>query len=165
MTKKLFMTLFIGLCVMFFSTPANASNLTTEEVKAKIVKYARDMGMDPALALSIAKLESNFNPAQKSKYGAIGLFQLMPDTARRLGVNPWYVNENIQGGIMYYKMMYKMYGSMDLALAAYNAGPGNVKKYNGIPPFKETHAFIKRIKTERDSIMADPEYTKLLESS
>lgn len=165
MTKKLFMTLFIGLCMMLFGAPSVAAELTTHEVKTKIVKHARAMGVDPAVALSIAKLESNYNPGLKSSYGAIGLFQLMPDTARRLGVNPWLVNENIKGGIMYYQMMYKKYGSMDLALAAYNAGPGNVSKYKGIPPFKETHAFIKRIKSECNNIKADPEYNKMLQSS
>ena len=63
--------------------------------------------------------------------GAVGIFQLMPSTARRMGLNPYSLDDNIKGGIMYYKSMYKMFGSMELALAAYNAGPGNVKKYGG----------------------------------
>ena len=69
----------------------------------------------------------------------------MPSTAKKLGYNPWYVNENIKGGLAYYKMMYKQFGSMELALAAYNAGGGNVDKYGGVPPFKETQNYVKNI--------------------
>ena len=111
---------------------------------------------------TFAKLESNFNPNKKNPSGAVGLFQLMPDTARRLGVNPHVQHENIKGGIMYYQMMYKKYGSMDLALAAYNAGPGNVARYKGVPPFKETKAFIARIKNEYNTLKADPQIKDII---
>ena len=72
----------------------------------------------------------------------------MPSTAKRLGVNPYYMEENVKGGLMYYKRLYQMFGSTELALAAYNAGPGNVKKYNKVPPFAETKKFISGIMTE-----------------
>ena len=65
--------------------------------------------------------------------GAVGVFQLMPSTARRLGVNPYYLSDNIKGGLMYYKKLYNMFGSTELALAAYNAGPGVVKRYKKVP--------------------------------
>ena len=156
MTKKLMATLLMCFCLAITSTnPAHAAQ-SPQEIQKMIVSTAVKMGVDPFVALSIAKLESNFNPHKRNPSGAIGLFQLMPDTARRLGVNPHVASDNIKGGIMYYQMMYKKYGSMDLALAAYNAGPGNVARYKGVPPFKETKAFISRIKQEYSNMKADP---------
>ena len=114
-------------------------------VKQAIIKHSIELGIDPALGLSIARQESGFCHDKRSSYGAVGVFQLMPQTARRLGYNPYSLNENIRGGLMYYKMMYKMFGSVELALAAYNAGPGNVKKYGGIPPYSETRRFVSSI--------------------
>ena len=129
--------------------------------KRLIVKTAQKLGVDPYVALSIAKIESNFDASSKSRGGAIGLFQLNPSTAKRLGINPYIVSENVEGGIRYYQMMYKKFGSMDLALAAYNAGPGNVAKYKGIPPFKTTQNFISNIKKEYNSFKTD-ETTKTM---
>lgn len=157
MTKKLMATLFACLALVFSTANAVQAAQSPEEVQKAIVKTALKMGADPFVALSIAKLESNFNPNKKNPSGAVGLFQLMPDTARRLGVNPYTQDGNIKGGIMYYQMMYKKYGSMDLALAAYNAGPGNVARYNGVPPFRETKAFISRIKQEYNTMKQDPQ--------
>lgn len=155
MTEKLFKTLLVCLCLICTFNVANASQTTTD-VKKNIVQTALKMGVDPYVALSIVKLESNFDQRKRSASGAVGLFQLMPNTARILGVNPHLANDNIKGGLMYYKQMYKKYGSMDLALAAYNAGPGNVAKYKGVPPFKETQAFIAKIKREYSTFKADP---------
>lgn len=120
------------------------------------------MGVDPALGLSIAKMESGFVHEKRSSYGAVGVFQLMPSTARRLGYNPYYLSENIRGGLMYYKMMYQKFGSVELALAAYNAGPGNVSKYKGVPPFAETKRFVSGIMSEYRSqkVNPDPAITK-----
>lgn len=115
------------------------------------------MGIDPALGLSIAKMESGFVHEKRSSYGAVGVFQLMPSTARRLGYNPYYLSDNIRGGLMYYKMMYQKFGSVELALAAYNAGPGNVSKYKGVPPFKETKRFVSGIMSEYYSQKANPD--------
>ncbi len=153
MTKKLIKSLLVCLCIMSISiTYAQAE--TTASIKKEIVQTAVKMGVDPYIVLSIAKLESGYNHQKRNKSGAVGVFQLMPRTAKRLGVNPYTKEGNIQGGVMYYNQMYKKYGSMDLALAAYNAGPGNVKKYNGIPPFRETRAFITKVKREYNSLKA-----------
>ena len=155
MTKKLVKTLLVAFCMAIFaSNNAFASESPQENAKKLIVQTAQKLGVDPHLALSIAKIESNFNASAKSSRGAIGLFQLTPLTAKKLGVNPYIVTENIEGGLKYYQMLYKKYGSMDLALAAYNAGPGNVAKYNGIPPFGATKCFIKNVKKEYQDFKA-----------
>jgi|GEM_PF-5762526 len=138
------------------ASPAPAAKSPVGDIKKMIVDVALSMGVDPYVALSIAKLESGFDQSKRNPSGAIGLFQLMPGTARFLGVNPHIASENIKGGILYYKQMYKRYGSMDLALAAYNAGPGNVAKYGGIPPFRETQAFVTKVKREYHVFKADP---------
>ena len=124
MTLKKLLLFTVALCLMLFSQ-ANAANVDT--VKAAIVKYSVEMGVDPAITLSIAKAESGFKHETKSSHGAVGVFQLMPSTARRMGLNPYSLDDNIKAGIMYYKSMYKMFGSIQLAVAAYNAGPANVK--------------------------------------
>ena len=94
-------------------TQVQAANVNT--VKAAIVKHSIEMGVDPAITLSIAKTESGFRHEARSSHGAVGVFQLMPSTARRMGLNPYSLDDNIKGGIMYYKSMYKMFGSMELA--------------------------------------------------
>lgn len=120
-----------------------AAPVSEDVVKETIVKHSLEMNVDPALALSIAKKESGFKHELKSAHGAVGVFQLLPSTANRMGYNPYYLSENIKAGLTYYKMMYKMFGSTELALAAYNAGPGNVKKFGGqIPPYGETRRFV-----------------------
>ncbi len=156
MTKKLVKTLLVALCFAFMATnTASASQSPQENAKKLIVKTAHKLGVDPYVALSIAKIESNFDVGIKSSKGAIGLYQLTPSTAKKLGVNPYIVSENIEGGLKYYQMLYKKYGSVDLALAAYNAGPGNVAKYKGVPPFSATKNFIRNIKKECDGFKAD----------
>jgi hypothetical protein len=139
---------------MFFS-PVHAANVST--VKAAIVKHSIEMGVDPAITLSIAKTESGFRQEARSSHGAVGVFQLMPSTARRMGLNPYLLDDNIKAGIMYYKSMYKMFGSMELALAAYNAGPANVKKYRAVPPFGETKRFVAKIMTDYRQFKANPD--------
>ena len=152
--KKLLLFTVALMCISFCA-PAHASDVNT--VKAAIVKHALEMGVDPAIALSIARTESGFRHEAKSRHGAVGVFQLMPSTARRMGLNPYLLNDNIRGGIMYYKMMYKMFGSMELALAAYNAGPGNVKRYNAVPPYAETKRFVNKIMTDYHNYKANPD--------
>ena len=143
----------ITLVLMLFAQ-AQAADVNT--VKDIIVKHSIELGVDPAIALSIARTESGFRHEARSAHGAIGVYQLMPSTARRLGVNPYSLSDNIRGGIMYYKQMYKMFGSVELALAAYNAGPGNVKKYNSVPPFQETKRFLNKIMTDYNHLKSDP---------
>lgn len=140
---------------------AQASDINS--IKATIVKHAIEMGVDPAIALGIARAESGFRHEARSPYGAVGVFQLMPSTAKRMGYNPYLLNENIKAGITYYKKMYNMFGSVELALAAYNAGPGNVKKYNAVPPFAETKRFVSKIMTDvnKQKITPDPIVAKV----
>ena len=158
MARRVLIYIF-AICFAIINFPAsvNAEAVSQVTIKELIVKHSVEMGVDPALALSIAKKESNFSQNRKSRYGAVGVFQLMPRTAKKLGYNPYSLNENIKGGLTYYKQMYKMFGTTELALAAYNAGPGNVKKYNGIPPFKETKTFVSSIMSNYKSMKANPD--------
>lgn len=158
MARKVLVCIFILAFAMFFY-PAKSMAETVSKVTVKdlIVKHSMEMGMDPAMALSIAKAESNYQHNRRSKYGAIGVFQLMPATAKKMGYNPYHINENIKGGIQYYKLMYKMFGTPELALAAYNAGPGNVKKYKGLPPFSETRKFVSSIMNSYNNFKVNPD--------
>ena len=135
--------------------PIEKKQAPAPNTKQLIVQTAQKLGVDPFIALSIAKIESNFDVTTKSRQGNIGLYQLTPATAKKLGINPYIVKENIEGGLKYYQMLYKKYGSVDVALAAYNAGPGNVAKYKGVPPFAATKNFIRNIKREAAAFKSD----------
>ncbi len=115
----------------------------TQSVKEAAAKY----NLDQDLLMSVIKQESNFNPYSLSSTGAQGLMQLMPGTADALGVdNPWDIEQNIDGGAKYLKdQLVTFDGDLSLALAAYNAGPNSVKKYNGIPPYSETQNYVKKV--------------------
>ncbi|WP_069299094.1 lytic transglycosylase domain-containing protein [Neptunicoccus sediminis] len=106
---------------------------------------ARKHGIPVDLFNRLVQQESNWNPKAKSHAGAIGLAQLMPFTARYLGVNPHDPAQNLEGGARYLKQQYAKFRSWRLALAAYNAGPAAVEKYNGVPPYKETRNYVKVI--------------------
>ena len=112
--------------------------------------------VDPALVRAVIHAESAFRPGARSKKGALGLMQLMPDTARDMGVgNALSPEENIQGGVRYLAwLLDENQGNTTLATAAYNAGPGAVKKYNGIPPYAETETYVKRVKILHDRYKA-----------
>ena len=147
----------IALTVMLCGE-ANAAKVSEDVVKETIVKHSLEMNIDPALALSIAKKESGFRHELRSRHGAVGVFQLLPSTARIMGYNPYYLSENIKAGLTYYKMMYKMFGSTELALAAYNAGPGNVRRCGGkIPPYAETKRFVNVIMQDYHNQKKNPD--------
>lgn len=139
---------------MLLSTKVNASEVPVNHVKNTIVQHSVALGVDPAIALSIAKVESGYNHSRRSAYGAVGVFQLMPSTAAKLGVNPYHLTDNIKGGILYYKMMYKMFGSTELALAAYNAGPAYILKHRCAPPY--TRGYVAKTMAEYHKIKANP---------
>lgn len=119
----------------------------TGKYASSINKAAKKYGVNPHLIAAIIKQESNFNPKAVSRSGAQGLMQLMPATARSLGVkNSFNAHDNIMGGTKYLAQQLKAFGGdLKLALAAYNAGPGNVKKHGGIPPFKETQNYVNKV--------------------
>ena len=118
-----------------------------EEYRGLIWRAALDHGVHPELVYAVASVESNFNPRALSAKGALGLMQLMPDTAARFGVtDPWDPAENIVGGVRYLKYLLDLFGGdQRLALAAYNAGENVVQASRSIPPYLETRAYVSKV--------------------
>lgn len=126
---------------------AQASCDFDRSIDLSIAKAARKHSLPPSLIRAVIRAESNFRADARSPAGAQGLMQLMPATARELGVNDSFnIDQNIDGGSRYLRQMLDRYsGDLRMALAAYNAGPGNVDKYGGQVPFAETRHYIDRV--------------------
>ncbi len=123
-----------------------------------IERQAADSGVSADLIRAVIQVESGFNPAAVSPKGAQGLMQLMPATARELGVvDPFHPEENIRGGVAYLKQLLGRYSQdVRLALAAYNAGPGSVERYGDVPPYRETQAYVRKITAKAPTPVAPP---------
>ncbi|MFM7204724.1 MAG: transglycosylase SLT domain-containing protein [Myxococcota bacterium] len=128
-----------------------------QEIPALIEHYAQRHGLEPTLFRALVEQESRLRPHAVSGVGACGLAQLMPETARSLGVkDPFNPHENLNAGARYLASLRRQFrGDVALALAAYNAGPGNVRKYGGIPPFRETQGYVHKILT-RHRVLRGP---------
>lgn len=125
-----------------------ATRLYMTQFSHSIAVAANSNGLDPALVRAVIHAESNFNPLARSRKGAMGLMQLMPKTAKAMGVSDGYNStQNIEGGAKYLALMLERFGgNITLAAAAYNAGPTAVMKYNGVPPYEETKTYVERVK-------------------
>ena len=145
MREFVFRGLLSALICTFMIVPAFGA--TAEEVKQNIITQAKEMGVEPAIVLSIAKTESGFRQEAKGAGGHIGVFQLSPTTAKNMGYDPYNLDDNIKAGITYYKNMYNMFGSMELAVAAYNSGPVAIKRNNNTIPHHSKH-FVNRIMSD-----------------
>lgn len=130
------------------NSSANSAVQTTSTLESIFQKASKTYGVDVNLLKAVAKAESNFNPQAVSSCGAQGVMQLMPATSKELGVtDPFDAEQNIMGGAKCLKQKLDEFGDIDLALAAYNAGSGAVKKFGGIPPYKETQNYVKKVKS------------------
>ena len=120
----------------------NISGDTNSLIKEAAARYQ----VDPRLVAAVAQTESGGNQEAVSPAGAVGVMQLMPDTAAGLGVNPYDKRQNIEGGAKYLRQMMDTFGGdVQKAVAAYNAGPQSVKEYNGIPPYRETQDYVNKV--------------------
>ncbi|MCP4216171.1 MAG: lytic transglycosylase domain-containing protein [bacterium] len=125
---------------------SNKGSRAPAEYLGKIKRLARKHRVKVNLIVAVIRAESSFNPFAVSPKGAVGLMQLMPDTARMYGVfNRYNVDQNLEAGIRHLKYLYGLYKDIPLTLAAYNAGETAVAKYNGVPPYKETQTYVKRV--------------------
>ena len=124
---------------------AGKSKPCPEELEPLIADAAEKYGIDPSIIKAVISVESGFRPRAISGAGAQGLMQLMPGTARALGVDPTDVAQNIDGGTKYLSRQIDHFGSLELGLAAYNAGPGSVARYGGVPPYSETRDYVAKV--------------------
>jgi len=138
--------------ISFGAAPAADSGgtaLGAADMRQLVQMISREHGVDPKLVDAVVRVESSYDPNAVSRRGAMGLMQLMPDTANRHGVDdPFDPEKNIRGGVREFSRLLDQYsGNLQLALAAYNAGEGAVARYRGVPPYAETRAYVSRILT------------------
>lgn len=128
------------------------SDSERQNMTDNIIYYSYQYGVDPLVMTSLFSQESNFHHSSRSTVGAIGLGQIMPDTAVALGVNPYDLTQNIEGACSYLSTQIKNFNNeiypVEFALAAYNAGPNAVREYGGIPPYSETQNYVKNIRSK-----------------
>lgn len=134
----------VGVSILLLSGSSYAC-VMTPELHFQAERAAAAHGLPPLLFTALVQRESTFCPAIVSRAGAIGLAQLMPGTARGLGVNPWNPIQNLWGGAKYLRRQWDAFRSWPLALAAYNAGPSAVQQYGGVPPYAETRAYVVKV--------------------
>lgn len=136
-----------------FDSSAHMTAPMPAYLSALIADASKQHGVDPRLVAAIAARESAFNPLAVSPAGAGGVMQLMPATARFIGVtNVFDARENVFGGVRYLRtLLDTFHGDLDLTLAAYNAGPGAVQKYNGIPPYPETRGYVRLVRARYEA--------------
>ncbi len=130
----------------FLFSRSAVQNLAQESISELIKTYSQTYGIEKELVEAVVRVESNFNVQAVSGAGARGLMQIMPETSQELGLDaPFDAKKNLEAGIRYLRMLLNRFGDISLALAAYNAGPGNVEKYGGIPPFAQTRSYVKKV--------------------
>jgi soluble lytic murein transglycosylase-like protein len=131
----------------YVTTTALAAPAAATAYESLVLEHAKSQSLRPELVRAVIQVESGFNPRALSPKGAIGLMQLMPATARDLGVrDAWDPSENIRGGTLYLRQLLDRYdGNEELALAAYNAGAGAVDAHGGIPPYRETRDYVQKV--------------------
>jgi soluble lytic murein transglycosylase-like protein len=149
----------------FRTTAKGILNERSVRYDALIEQNAEAQGVNPHLVRAVIQQESGFNPNARSHKGAMGLMQLMPGTAAELGVtDPYDPSENIRGGVAYLKgLLVKFEQNIELALAAYNAGPTAVTRYGTVPPYRETQNYVTRIKTAVDAVPKGKSIYKTIE--
>ena len=128
-----------------------------DQLQSYLLQQADRYGIPRRMALNLVQQESGFKQSAVSPKGALGMAQLMPGTAKELGVDPSDPYQNIEGGMRYLRQQYDRFGDWSLAAAAYNAGPGAVEKYGGIPPFKETQNYVPIVMRGVETSEATPE--------
>lgn len=133
-------------------TDLGKQRLNYAALRPYVERAARETQLPVALIDAVIRTESGYRPRAVSRSGAKGLMQLMPATARSVGVyDPFDPAQNIMGGARYLRKLYDRFGTLRLAVAAYNAGPGNVRKHKGVPPFKETRRYVQAVLTRYQS--------------
>jgi hypothetical protein len=130
--------------------PVNIAQMPHDERPRFVARIGEQHGVPGEIFAAMVMTESNFNPAARSHVGAIGLTQLMPATAREIGVNPHDPMQNLQGGARYLKEQYDRFGEWPLALAAYNSGPTRVARLGRIPRIRETQDYVRKVLTRAD---------------